>query len=192
MPKRSFNSSEAARYCHVSPDTIRDWANRGMIASFRTPGGHRRIRREDLIAFLREHNMPVDAELLDRKRRILVVDDVDIVADAIAKMVAKVDHEVEVAVAHNAFDAGRLLQSFEPDVVLLDLKLPDLDGFEVCRRIKSEPKTKHIAVIGMTAYYSDEEAEQVVRDGAMMWLRKPIPLETLRNATQAALGIPVP
>jgi CheY-like chemotaxis protein len=157
------------------------------VKSFRTPGGHRRIRREDLIAFLKGQNMPVDDELLGRHKRVLIVDDEEAVASAIAKLVSQMDGTVEVEVAHSGFDAGRLLQSFEPDVVLLDLKMPDLDGFEVCRQIKAHPDTRHVKVIGMTGYYSDEEADEVIRQGAAMCLRKPISFETLQETIGAVL-----
>ena len=188
MKKRSFNSSEAAGYCHVSPDTIRDWANRGMLRSFRTPGGHRRIKREDLVAFLRDQNMPIDPDLVDRKKRILVVDDEDVVANVLASLVNQMDAQLEVAIAQSGFDAGKLLQSFEPDIVLLDLMMPKLDGFEVCRQIKSDPRTKHITVIAMTGFYTDDAVASIIAEGASTCLRKPITFQVLRDVVLEALG----
>ncbi len=187
-PKRSFNTSQVARYCHVSPDTIRDWANRRILRMFRTPGGHRRITREDLIRFLREQNMPVDRELLKRARRVLVVDDLPDVAEALARMVKEVDKEIEVETANSGFDAGRTLQTFEPDLVLLDLKMPNMDGFEVCKQIKSDPKTAHVAVIGVTGVFTEEESIEIIRLGAAAVLHKPISLETLRDTLESVLG----
>ena len=61
--KQSFSTSEVAKYCHVTADTIRKWAEAGRITVFKTPGGHRRIRREDLISFLRENGIPLHPDL---------------------------------------------------------------------------------------------------------------------------------
>jgi len=188
QPKKSFNTSRAARYCHVSPDTIRDWANRGIIRMFRTPGGHRRITREDLIRFLREQNMPVDSELLNRPKRVLVVDDLADVAKALAEMVKEVDKGIEVETANSGFEAGRTLQTFEPDLVLLDLKMPNMDGFEVCKQIKSDPLTAHIAVIGVTGVFTEEESTEIIQLGATAVLHKPISLEMLRDAIESVFG----
>ena len=189
--KRSFNTSEAARYCHVSPDTIRDWANRGMLKTFRTPGGHRRLKREDLVQFLMDQNMPVDAELIERSRRVLIIDDNAEFAEGLVKIIKQIDPQVEAEVAHSGFDAGRLLLSIGPDLVLLDLKMPGLDGFDVCRQIKGNPGTQHVTVIGMTGYYGEAEANEIVRLGAATCLRKPLGVETVRNAIEMALGAAV-
>jgi len=72
---QSFSTSEVAQYCHVTADTIRKWAEAGKIKVFKTPGGHRRIRREDLIRFLRENNMPIHEDLDNSGSRVLIVDD---------------------------------------------------------------------------------------------------------------------
>ena len=72
--KQSFSTSEVAKYCHVTADTIRKWAEAGRITVFKTPGGHRRIRREDLVQFLRENSIPVHGDLNAAGVRILLID----------------------------------------------------------------------------------------------------------------------
>ena len=70
--KQSFSTSEVAKYCHVTADTIRKWAEAGRIQVIKTPGGHRRIRRDDLVRFLRENNIPVHGDLDNSGVKILV------------------------------------------------------------------------------------------------------------------------
>ena len=57
--KSVFTTFEAAKLCHVSPLSIINWVNAGRLPAFRTPGGHRRIRREDLVRFMRENGIPI-------------------------------------------------------------------------------------------------------------------------------------
>lgn len=186
--KKSFNTSETASFCHVSPDTIRDWANRGMLKTFRTPGGHRRIERGELIRFLKSQGMPVDPELSERATRVLIVDDEALVAEGLARLIAEINGDVEVESALSGFDAGRKLQSFEPDLVLLDLKMPGLDGFDVCEQVKADPKTKHITVIAMTGYYGEKEAKEIKRLGAKACMRKPLDEEAVRGILEIAIN----
>src|SRR5512136_1672435 len=75
--KSVFTTFEAAKLCHVSPLSIINWVNAGKLPAFRTPGGHRRIRRDDLIRFMKESGIPVPDAMRDGSGRakVLVVDD---------------------------------------------------------------------------------------------------------------------
>ena len=145
--KQSFSTSEVATYCHVTADTIRKWAEAGRITVFKTPGGHRRIRREDLTRFLRENNIPVHADLRDDGVKILVVDDEKSVISVIRRFLEHSKTSFEIRVAMDGFEAGQHVGTFGPTVVFLDLRLPGLDGFEVCRRIKASPETAETSII---------------------------------------------
>lgn len=184
--KQSFSTSEVAKYCHVTADTIRKWAEAGRIRVFKTPGGHRRIRREDLLRFLRENNIPVHEELGDTGVRILIVDDEKSVVAIIRRFLEMSRTPVEIQVAMDGYDAGHQIAMFQPDVVFLDLRLPGVDGFEVCRRIKSNPDHSATRIIAMTAYYDDQVSERILGLGALMCMRKPFTPDDLRRALARA------
>ena len=189
-PKQSFSTSEVARYCHVTPDTIRKWAEAGRIGVFKTPGGHRRIRREDLIRFLLENNIPLHSELREDGVRILVVDDEKAIISLIRRFLERAKAPFEISVATDGFDAGHQIGTFRPSVVFLDIRLPGLDGFEVCRRIKSSPETASTNVIAMTGYYEQDVADRIVELGAIPCLKKPFTPDDLRRAL-AMVGVEV-
>ncbi len=180
--KQSFSTSEVARFCHVTPDTVRKWAEAGRIPVFKTPGGHRRIRRDDLIRFLRDNAIPLHVELQEDGTRILVVDDEQTIAGVIQRFLERSGRHFEVAVAKDGFDAGHRVGTFQPTVVFLDLLLPGVDGFEVCRRIKSSAATSSTKVIAMTGAYEADTANRIVELGAATCLRKPFTPEDLRQA----------
>jgi len=174
--KSVFTTFETAKLCHVSPLSIINWVNAGRLAAFRTPGGHRRIRREDLIRFMRDNGIPLADELKEGSGRpkVLVVDDEAPIREVLGEHLATRPTPYEVLTAADGFEAGRLVATFKPDVVLLDLKMPGLDGFQICRTIKADPETSSTVVIAMTAYYSPETEARILECGAIRCFNKPV------------------
>jgi len=173
--KAVFTTFEAAKLCHVSPLSIINWVNAGRLPAFRTPGGHRRIRREDLARFMRENGIPLPEELRDGsgRQRVLVVDDEAAIRDVIAESLSHRATPYDVMTAADGFEAGRLVATFRPDVVLLDLRMPGLDGFQVCRTIKGDSETASTVVIAMTGYHTQETEARILECGAVRCLAKP-------------------
>lgn len=188
--KQSFSTSEVAKFCHVTADTIRKWAEAGRIHVFKTPGGHRRIRREDLIRFLRENGIPIHNDLDNSGVKVLVVDDEKAVISVIRRFLERAQTPFQIEVAMDGYDAGNLVATFRPDVVFLDLRLPGVDGFEVCRKIKASPEHASAHIIAMTGYYDNSVAERIVELGASMCLQKPFTPDDLRRAL-AKVGVEV-
>ena len=122
--------------------------------------------------------------------RVLVVDDVDANVKLLeARLTAEY---LEVRTARSGREALEICTNERVDVVLLDAMMPGMDGFEVCRRLKSEPRTQHIPVIMVTALDQWEDKRQALQTGADDYVTKPIDLPRLvrtveRNAA-ALLG----
>lgn len=188
--KQSFSTSEVAKYCHVTADTIRKWAEAGRIHVFKTPGGHRRIRRDDLVRFLRENKIPIHEDLDNAGIRVLVVDDEKAVVSVIRRFLERSQTPFQIEVALDGFEAGHQVATFRPNVIFLDLRLPGMDGFEVCRRIKADPETSGSHIIAMTGYYEGDVAQRIVDIGAAMLLQKPFTPDDLRRAL-AKVGVEV-
>ena len=187
--KAVFTTFEAAKLCHVSPLSIINWVNAGRLPAFRTPGGHRRIRREDLARFMRENGIPLPEELRDGsgRARVLVVDDEAGIRDVIAESLSRRATPYDVMTAADGFEAGRLIATFRPDVVLLDLRMPGLDGFQVCRTIKGDSETASTVVIAMTGYHTQETEARILECGALRCLCKPIEPSAIATVIDAAL-----
>jgi excisionase family DNA binding protein len=175
--KPVFTTFEAAKLCHVSPLSIINWVNAGRLAAFRTPGGHRRIRREDLVIFMRENGLPLPDELKQGsgRRKVLVVDDEASICELIAEHLSgRPEEPCEVSTASDGFEAGRLVATFRPEVVILDLRMPGLDGFQVCKTIKADPETASTMVIAMTGYHTPETEARILECGAIRCFAKPV------------------
>src|SRR5438132_9481842 len=78
--KTIYTTHEVSRLLQVNPRSVINWIDQSLLDSYRTPGGHRRIRRDDLLAFLRKHQIPTPASLVDGSFRVLIVDDEEEVA----------------------------------------------------------------------------------------------------------------
>ena len=188
--KQSFSTSAVAKYCHVTADTIRKWAEAGRIHVFKTPGGHRRIRRDDLIQFLRENNIPLHEELDSSGVKILVVDDEKAVISIIRRFLERSQARFQIEIAMDGYDAGHQVATFRPNVIFLDLRLPGIDGFEVCRRIKASAESASTRIIAMTGYYESDVAQRIIEMGAEMLMQKPFTPDDLRRAL-AKVGVEI-
>jgi len=178
---------QAAEYCRVSPFTIRNWIESGALPAYKTPGGHRRILKQDLEEFMKKHGMP-PPEGKESSPRVLVVDDDKRVAELLVRVVAEVDPEAKVKVAHDGFEAGALVTSFKPTLVILDLRMPGLDGFQVCERITGDPALRETTVLGITGYFSPEHESRFKECGGWRLLQKPVEVETLKECLRSVLA----
>lgn len=179
--KGYLTPNEVAAMLMVSPTTIRQWASAGQLTSLTTRGGHRRFMRSEIERFARQNGLTL--QLPDSQTmRILIVDDDKNIGDLLTKVFSRVAASVDTMVADNGFDAGRLVQGFRPHVVLLDLTMPGIDGFEVCQTIKQDPASKATRILAMTEYYEKDNVSRILAAGAEICLAKPFEIATLLDA----------
>lgn len=172
---------EVAEKLMVSPVTVRQWAAKGQLKAHTTLGGHRRFMRDEVDRFAREHGL-ASQDNDDQKIRILIVDDDEHLARYLVELFTGLNEDVVVETAGDGFEAGRKTLRFRPHVMLLDLMMPGMDGFELCRVLKEDPETRTIRVIAMTGYPTQENVDLVLAAGAEECLAKPIETETLLAA----------
>lgn len=177
-PKPYLSPNEVATLLMVGPGTVRLWAEKGLLRATTTAGGHRRYLRSEVEAFVREQKRQAAAPA--SACRLLIVDDDAAVTRYLAAWLGSLEgREVAVATATDGFAAGHLLHAFAPDVILLDLMMPGLDGFQVCRQVKANPATAAIRVLAMSGYPSAENVGKILQAGAECCVPKPIDEEQL-------------
>jgi excisionase family DNA binding protein len=177
---RLLTSHEVGALLQVNPSSVNKWVKEGRIVAFRTPGGHRRIRARDLVEFLDNHKMPIPRRLNSAsKRRLLVCDDDDAQLRAIERLLKSKLDRIQVQYVANGVDALVAVGSFRPHMIVLDVYMPELDGIEVCRRLKSNPDTQHIDVVIASAQLTPEIEGKAVSAGASRCIKKPIDMAAL-------------
>jgi CheY-like chemotaxis protein len=124
--------------------------------------------------------MPATSEIMAEKYRILIVDDNQANCELLDAYLAEVD--CEIAFAADGKEALAMVATFRPDLILLDVMMPKLSGFEVCQRIKQDPALQHIMVLMVTALNELGDIERAVDAGTNDFLSKPInKLELLKR-----------
>ncbi len=172
--EKLFTTHDISRLVQVDPSTVSKWIDKGLLLAFRTPGGHRRVRDTDLRSFLIAHEMPVPAELGGAQVRLLIVDDEKPVVDALKRAFKPFGAAIDVTGTTSGVEALLLVSEQKPHGMLIDLNMPDLDGFEVCRRIRQRKHLESVRLITMTARHTAETEAMSLKAGASACLAKPI------------------
>lgn len=172
-----LTTGHVAKACEVSLVTVKKWIKLGKLRAFRTPGRHYRVTLEEFQRFRIEYGFQAEQGV---PPRILVVDDepemVTLVSDALRGM--RLAPKLEAA--FDGYEGILKVGTFRPHLLVLDLRMPGLDGFEVCRRIKADPATRGTKILAITAYPEDSAKDRALRAGADAFLVKPFTLKELK------------
>ena len=171
---------QAAKYLGVAQSTIRKWSDLGRVPAFYTPGGHRRYRRTDLDAFLQRSGPGKPA----RGPLVLVVDD-----DAGVREVVRINLEMEgytVREAANAEEGLAAVEDDAPDLILLDVMMPEVDGWEMLRRVQ-EHGLGSIPVIMFSGKVDEAAADEAAKRGVQAFIGKPFDPQQLIESTKQLL-----
>jgi len=178
MNKRTNNRTyltpvEVAEMLMVSTASVRLWASKGVLPAQTTAGGHRRFLLCDIEAFAKDRGIALDPPK-NGNLRVLIVDDDEQLRSYLCELLADTPEIEALEVAEDGFDAGLKVKSFKPDVLLLDLMMPGMNGFDVCARLKVTEATRDIRVIAMTGCASQDTVARILSVGAEGCLSKPI------------------
>ncbi|MDE2009257.1 MAG: response regulator [Candidatus Omnitrophica bacterium] len=191
MDQKALTTYEIAKYCHVTPRTANQWINEGKIKAYRTVGNHSRVQINDFLSFLKRYNMPVPAELAslqqNYKKRVLIVDDDRGMVDSIRRFLIR-EKSYDLEIAYDGFEAGQKFSDFKPDLVILDIKMPGLNGYEVCSKIRGNPENKDVKILLISGITDQAELEQAKVSQADDYLAKPFSNAALKVKIDALLN----
>lgn len=162
--------TEVAALMMVSPITVRGWSQKGLLKAEVTPGGHRRYLREEVERFM------VVASNNSRRSvlRVLIIDDEPAVLGHLRDVIEAANPTAHIELAQDGFEAGRKVQSFVPDFILLDDHMPGLVSAEVVRRIREMPKMHKTRLIGLSDAAVGHSHAALKAAGVEAMLSKPI------------------
>lgn len=160
-----LTTGDVAKHCGVDRKTVARWLDGGLLIGHTTGGGRRRVRQEDLLAFMAAHGMPIPSTLSERTKIAIVDDDAQFVR-VLRRAVQAILPSAASFVAKDGFEAGVVIATHRPHVVLLDVFMPGLSGVEVCKQIRANPALASTAVVAITGAPTDELKAQLARAGA--------------------------
>jgi excisionase family DNA binding protein len=189
MPERTYTTHDIAKVCDVYPSSVVNWIDSGKLKAYATPGGHHRVTREDLLSFLKRFDIPIPKKLSVRETRILVVDDDVEVTRVVARAFDRCGDAFATEACHSGIEALIRIGQEPPDLVILDIVMPKMDGLQVCKVLKSQPETrgiKIIAISGKKPPFNEKRPQEAKVDA---FFRKPLDLIELLSKSAELLGV---
>lgn len=183
--KKVFSAHEVANFCDVVNQTAINWIRQGHLEAYTTPGGQYRVYADVLAKFMQNQGMRMPDEVREilaeqaKIEQVLIVDDDQSLNDLIKQFLDKKYPEFKVTQALDGYDAGRAILEQRPDVVILDINLPGVDGLKLTRQIKSDENLSRpivVAITGMEDAGIEDRAREAGVDG---FIKKPVDLESL-------------
>jgi excisionase family DNA binding protein len=186
--ERTFTTFEVARLCGVFHTTVINWVNKGKLKARVTPGGHRRIPLSELVPFMKKYDMPVPTDVADPHRHILILDDEPMMTKLIEKGFSKLKDRYLVHISNNPVDALVQVGKKLPDLLVMDLMMPVMDGFQVCQILKSSPATKDMKIVAISGRKLTATQQDFLAKNVDLFLQKPFDMGDLIAAVDRILA----
>jgi len=180
--KDLFTASEVARFCQVDLKTIHNWADRGEIKHFRTPGRHLRFRRADVLDFLRRYGYPVPGALQDGRPSVMVLHQDDATRDEVVRGLG-CDYDVDASADPLSTLVG--LGAAAPDVLVVGTQVDGIDAARLVACLGTHEATEHVRTIVCGG--DGHDRKNALDAGASAFVRDD-DLDTLEGVLGALLG----
>jgi len=186
MAQSELSIKEIATLCGLPLEQVAGWADQGHIrpgpADCAVDG---RVPVSEWLSCLKSQGIEVPQQLKNCSRRVLIIDDEAPMANAIKRVLRRSGYETFIA--EDGFAAGSMLERLEPVLVTLDLSMPGLDGFDVLRFIRHQPRYKSLKILVVSAL-PDNQLQRALDLGADGVLSKPFDNNTLQQRIAALLA----
>ena len=166
-----------AQLMTVSLSQVNSWINNHELIADIVVDGHHRFQLDNIKSFAQAKNI----ELINQnnQERLLIVDDEPLYAEFLKDYLSAKYNELDIDVCFNGFAAGLKINSFNPTVILLDIRTPGVDGLQFCEQIKQDPVHNHIRVIAMSGGIEVDMKKRLGNLGTEAYFEKPIDMNKL-------------
>lgn len=184
--KDVLTTGQVAKLCSVAPRTVSKWFDSGQLRGYRIPGSRdRRIPLSQLITFMRANGMPLNG-LDNGKTRVLVLDDDAQVNGAFCDTLDSLD-EFDVSRAKSAFEAGLVAEGVKPQVLIVDVSLPDVQPESLCRNLRASANLQSLKLIAISDSMTEGNVQRLLQSGFDAYVPKPFDAEHLINTIRDVL-----
>ena len=182
-----YTTREAARKLGVSVTTVQLWVESGVLSAWKTAGGHRRIPGEALDAMLAGQHSAVAEEAPPHPHGVVIVEDEPVQREMYRMKFAEWGLPVALYLAEDGFEGLVMAGKYAPDLVITDLSMPGMDGFEMIRHLVRSSEVSIPAIIAVTALSPEEIAARGGLPDDIPVYAKPIPLGVLKHIVERTL-----
>ncbi|OHB76887.1 MAG: hypothetical protein A2Z34_10130 [Planctomycetes bacterium RBG_16_59_8] len=186
--KDFFTTGDVARICEIAPKTVINYCEAGKIPSEKSRvTNYRRIPRQALLDFMGKYGIPLARLEEAESQTVLIVDDDADFVRVLRKALKTLGGKTEVLTAGDGYEALVEIGRRRPDVVILDVRMPKLDGYEVCRALRSDPELKDLKICAVSGVAEEGLEASILRSGANLFMRKPLEMKTFLSTVSGLL-----
>lgn len=180
----------AAKLLGMSVGTVQTLVEKGELLAWKTQGGHRRISMQSIYDYQRRHNMtPISLLRSQDRLRVMVVDDDESTRLMLQAQFDQWNAPLDVTAYTSAMEALLDMFSLQPDVLLTDLRMPHVDGFEFLRTLSEHSVFRKLAVVVITGLSADDIAQKGGLPEGVQMMQKPLDLEWLKGFFDALMSV---
>jgi len=178
-----FSVSEVSRVCQLSSRDVLNWIQKGKLKAAKNLDGDYTVKREDLVRLLQNMRLCIPDELTTESPfKILIVDDEPCIRRLLRLNLLGRFPGIAIEESGEGFHAGWRAHDFVPDVIILDILMPGMDGFRLCRLIRNHEDLSETKIIAVSALRENETRTRILGLGADEFIAKPFRMEALEDA----------
>ena len=175
-------TSKAAELLQLSVGTVQSLVDKNILHAWVTQGGHRRISLESIENYqLQQQKLPAVERLLNNRLRVMVVDDDALTRHLLQDTCLSVHPQIDCCAMSSAIDALLHLPVFNPHVMLIDLLMPEVDGWELVKRVQQQKDFTQLQILTLSALKQDELDSRGGPPQGSQFMSKPVDLAWLRG-----------
>ncbi|MDM7942378.1 MAG: response regulator [Hydrogenophaga sp.] len=178
----------AAKLLGLSVGTIQGLVEKNELHAWKTQGGHRRISMQSIRDYQRQHGM-TEASDKTRYLKVLVVEDDAAMLEVFKSTIDGWTLPVDCSLMSSAMEALIDIHTIKPDLLITDLKMPGVDGFELLRTLRANPAFSSMVLVAMTGLSAEEIAERGGLPAQAVTIQKPVDMRWLQGFLAALVAI---
>ena len=176
-----LGTTDISKACGVTIQTVQSWIDRNVLNAYRTPGGHRRVKKEDFLTFLEKFQFPLYQETKSIFPKILIADDEKDLRNALSAAINSTFPNSVVTLCSSGADALIHLGLTKPDLAIIDVFMPGLNGIQLLEKIKGFQELKQTKVLIITVHKNKVSEKELLDKGADKVLFKPFRTQELTD-----------
>ncbi len=187
-PDEGITTHQAAKLLGVSVGTVLNMVDRGQLLAWRTGGGHRRVIKDSVVGYLAMQEECIEVPPV-RRMRVLVLEDEDFIRAAYQDQFDAWKLPLDIQLSASGVEAMLAVGRSPPDILLIDLSMPEIDGFAVVRTLREGTRYARMDIIAVTGMSDDQIADAGGLPADVLIWHKPIPFLRLRGYLDAHLSM---
>ncbi|MBD3822042.1 MAG: response regulator [Thiotrichales bacterium] len=188
QPNEYITTTEACEIIGVSKTVVKRLADEGILKTWKTPGGHRRLLRSSVNEYIQKFTYAPPSDQIESTVqtgpyapfKVVIVDDDPLTQQLISSIVQRLNLDIFVHVAKDGYEGLIMIGKLQPQIIFSDLRMPNMDGYDMLKALRKNEETANTTVIVVTAVPQEQiDRERLPKD--IVVIHKPIQADIIRS-----------